>query len=322
MKIKETFLTIDPPSGWKYGFPKIVTQEQYKSIKNLKQWCIDNGYSKAEADSYGDYFHIQINGDLSFTLMNEKPLTRELAADWFASKSYLEQHSLSDKYFESRHPSLLTIEQVEEIWKKETQVAYCEKVTCNNSDCKSGCKELKYRNKSNQKQSPADEIIELVGENNFKQIIKESDKRVNQKQYPEETFGLASETTTREQALAYFNSLPSDDQQMLTYRYFNERHRQSLTGREIEEIWRKECNQIEDEVFKPNQKQFKQFDESLHKAYLNKFSEEDKFKAFISNLNELSKEIQFNAFLTTLKKMNLDSQTQSNIMTLVALRDI
>jgi len=71
-----------------------------------------------------------------------------------------------------------------------------------------------------------------------------------------------------------------------------------------------------------NAKEFKQFDESLHKAYLNKFSEEDKFKAFISNLNELPKEIQFNAFLTTLKKMNLDSQTQSNIMTLVALRDI
>ena len=71
-----------------------------------------------------------------------------------------------------------------------------------------------------------------------------------------------------------------------------------------------------------NAKQFKQFDESLHKAYLNKFSDEDKFKAFISNLNELSKETQFNAFLATLKKMNLDSQTQSNIMTLVALRDI
>lgn len=212
MKIKETFLTIDPPSGWKYGFPKIVTQEQYKSIKNLKQWCIDNGYPKAEADSYGDYFHIQINGDLSFTLMNEKPLTRELAADWFASKSYLEQHSLSDKYFESRHPSLLTIEQVEEIYNKE--------------------------------------VLEP--------------KR--QKEWQES---------------------------QVNYKYT-----------------------------KPNAKEFKQFDESLHKAYLNKFSEEDKFKAFISNLNELSKEIQFNAFLATLKKMKLDSQTQSNIMTLVALKDI
>lgn len=47
--------------------------------------------------------------------------TREKASKWFANKSYLEQHELSDKYFESRNPSLLTIEQVEEIWKKETQ---------------------------------------------------------------------------------------------------------------------------------------------------------------------------------------------------------
>jgi hypothetical protein len=65
-----------------------------------------------------------------------------------------------------------------------------------------------------------------------------------------------------------------------------------------------------------------QNENDFQKAYLNKFSEEDKFKAFISNLNELTKEIQFNAFLATLKKMNLDSQTQSNIMALVALRDI
>ena len=77
MKREETFLTIDPPSGWNYGFPKAVSQEQYKEIKSLKQWCIDNGYPKAEADSYGDYFHIQVNGDLSFTLMNEKTSTRE-----------------------------------------------------------------------------------------------------------------------------------------------------------------------------------------------------------------------------------------------------
>lgn len=117
MKTKETFLTIDPPSGWKYGFPKAVTQEQYKLITDLKQWCIDNGYPKEEAHSYGDYFHIQINGDLSF--INEDKSTREQASKWFASKTYLEQHELSDKYFESRNPSLLTIEQVEEIYDKE-----------------------------------------------------------------------------------------------------------------------------------------------------------------------------------------------------------
>ncbi len=79
---------------------------------------------------------------------------------------------------------------------------------------------------------------------------------------------------------------------------------------------------IPDAYLKTNQKQFKQFDESLHKAYLNKFSDEDKFKAFISNLNELSEKVQFNAFLATLRKMKLDSRTESNIMTLVALKDI
>jgi len=44
------------------------------------------------------------------------------AYDWFASKSYLEQHSLSDKYFESRNPSLLTNEQVAEMYKLELPI--------------------------------------------------------------------------------------------------------------------------------------------------------------------------------------------------------
>lgn len=61
MEIQEVFVTIDPPSGWKYGFPKALTQKEYEEIKNLKQWCIDNGYPKEEADSYGDYFHVRIN---------------------------------------------------------------------------------------------------------------------------------------------------------------------------------------------------------------------------------------------------------------------
>jgi len=50
---------------------------------------------------------------------NDNKSTREQASKWFASKTYLEQHELSDKYFESRNPSLLTIEQVEEIYDKE-----------------------------------------------------------------------------------------------------------------------------------------------------------------------------------------------------------
>lgn len=60
----QKLILIDPPSGWRYGFPKAITQEQYKEITNLKEWCIENGYSKEEADSYGECFHIGIGGEL------------------------------------------------------------------------------------------------------------------------------------------------------------------------------------------------------------------------------------------------------------------
>ncbi len=69
-----------------------------------------------------------------------------------------------------------------------------------------------------------------------------------------------------------------------------------LTPKEIEEIYRKEVGdlrlhqgEIVDESYptefqeaylKPNQKQFKEFSPDLFKAYIGKFSEEDKFQAF------------------------------------------
>lgn len=59
--------------------------------------------------------------DKNFLNNFHKQSNEEKASIWFANKSYLEQHSLSDLYFEGRNPSLLTIEQVETIWKTETQ---------------------------------------------------------------------------------------------------------------------------------------------------------------------------------------------------------
>jgi len=97
------------------------------------------------------------------------------------------------------------------------------------------------------------------------------------------------------------------------------RHYTSLTGREIEEIWRKE-NQLKDAIFnntsfddKPNQKQFniakqivenstygadsknhpinqkqfKEFNPELFKAYIDKFSDEDKVKAIREIIRDL-----------------------------------
>jgi len=96
----------------------------------------------------------------------------------------------------------------------------------------------------------------------------------------------------------------------------------SLTGREIEEIWRKETqdeklnkdHEYEQQAhlagavaeFKPNQKQFKEFNPELFKQYIDKFSDDHKF----------------NMFLVLLKEFKLESSIESNIMTLIALKNI
>ena len=164
---KENLILIDPPSGWKYGFPKVVTQEQYKSIKDLKQWCIDNGYSREEAKSYGDYFHIQLSGDLSF--MSEVNETSEIPAMGF-----------------------------------------------------------KIPNKPNQKEFEiGDEVV----------CLKSALFTDNTRHIAGQTYKVTKEN------LDYFIVCKKDYQ------------------------------------LKTNQKQFKQFDESLFKAYIDKFSDEDKLKA-------------------------------------------
>jgi hypothetical protein len=57
---------------------------------------------------------------------------------------------------------------------------------------------------------------------------------------------------------------------------------------------------------KTNQKQFKEFDPKLFKQYIDKFSDDHKF----------------NMFLVLLKDFKLEPSIESNIMTLVALRNI
>ena len=40
---------IDPPSGWRYGFPKILPDY----VINVKAWLLDNGYPQSEIDNGG-----------------------------------------------------------------------------------------------------------------------------------------------------------------------------------------------------------------------------------------------------------------------------
>lgn len=51
--MKRKVLMIDPPSGWKYGFPKELTVD---GTQTIIEWLIDNGYPKHEIERFGDHF--------------------------------------------------------------------------------------------------------------------------------------------------------------------------------------------------------------------------------------------------------------------------
>ena len=44
---------IDPPSGWRYGFPKVLPE----GVDDNIQWLLDNGYPQSEIDACGDHFY-------------------------------------------------------------------------------------------------------------------------------------------------------------------------------------------------------------------------------------------------------------------------
>ena len=44
---------IDPPSGWKYGFPKPIPND----IKDVIPWLVENGYPQKEIDNLGEHFY-------------------------------------------------------------------------------------------------------------------------------------------------------------------------------------------------------------------------------------------------------------------------
>lgn len=50
----KTVTYIDPPSGWRYGFPKIIPEDQ---MKRSREWLIENGYPQAEIDKMKEHFY-------------------------------------------------------------------------------------------------------------------------------------------------------------------------------------------------------------------------------------------------------------------------
>lgn len=57
---------IDPPGGWQYGFPKILTLPDNSSEKEERDWFIRNGYPAAKANDtkYGRAWVIEIYIDI------------------------------------------------------------------------------------------------------------------------------------------------------------------------------------------------------------------------------------------------------------------
>ncbi len=54
MVIPRQRLMIDPPSGWKYGFPKPIPEEQqHRTLK----WLVENGYPQSEINACGKHFY-------------------------------------------------------------------------------------------------------------------------------------------------------------------------------------------------------------------------------------------------------------------------
>jgi hypothetical protein len=47
---------VDPPEGWRYGFPKVWDTELHP---NLCQWLDDRGYPSNVRESYGEYFVVR-----------------------------------------------------------------------------------------------------------------------------------------------------------------------------------------------------------------------------------------------------------------------
>lgn len=50
----KTVTMIDPPYGWKYGFPKPL--ELRYPEQSHREWLVEQGYPQSEIDRCGEYF--------------------------------------------------------------------------------------------------------------------------------------------------------------------------------------------------------------------------------------------------------------------------
>lgn len=49
---------VDPPSGWKYGFPKIW--ERKTDDEDMNEWLVSEGYPRSVIENYGSVFYVRM----------------------------------------------------------------------------------------------------------------------------------------------------------------------------------------------------------------------------------------------------------------------
>lgn len=47
-------LIIDPPSGWRYGFPRQIPDEYFEPMFKLNRWLVSVGYPQELIDQFPD----------------------------------------------------------------------------------------------------------------------------------------------------------------------------------------------------------------------------------------------------------------------------
>lgn len=48
---------IDPPSGWRWGFPKVY--DRLTDGEDMLAWMVTQGYPQTEIDRLGDHFYVR-----------------------------------------------------------------------------------------------------------------------------------------------------------------------------------------------------------------------------------------------------------------------
>lgn len=55
-KEKRTIQYIDPPEGWRYGFPKVIPD----GVANNLKWLVEQGYPQKLIDEFGEHFWCRV----------------------------------------------------------------------------------------------------------------------------------------------------------------------------------------------------------------------------------------------------------------------